>query len=397
MNSMAPAASNALTVEPTTPSAPAGRTLVVFHLAEASGPSLSLRAELAWLARGGEVEVVVPGPGRVADECSEFAEVTVLDYSALTVATAARVARHVRTFRSHIRRTRPARAVVVTTALPAPLLAARSLGVPVLLYAGEIVPTGPGLARGVAGRLALATARRCSRAVLCCSHTVARQFAPSGPPAFVAYPPIAEGSAGDGPAFRAAHGIPEGAPCVVAAGNIGHARGQDLLVQAAPRLRERFPDLRLVLAGTPHRRGPDARYAGDLRRLAGELGVDGAIVWPGYVERSADLYAAADVVVNPARREAFGRVAAEALLAGRPVVATRVEAVPEVLRDGVDALLVAPEAPAALADAAIRVLENADLRARLVRAGAERVRREFTPARSLEEFSRAVATLDVRG
>jgi glycosyltransferase involved in cell wall biosynthesis len=370
---------------------------VVFHLAEPSGPSLSLRAELAWLATGGPVEVVVPGAGRVADDYSSFAEVTPLDYAPLTLAAAWRSARDVRTFRAHLRRTRPARAVVVTTALPAALLAARAEGVPALLYAGEIVPTGPGLARRAGGRLVLGLGRTRADSVLCCSRAVARQFEGRGAPVFVAHPPIAPAAGGDGAGFRLRHAIPAEAPCVVAVGSIGRQRGQDLLIRAVPPLRERFPELRVVLAGEPHPRDADRRYASELRGLAGELGVGGALVWPGYVERAADLYAAADVVVNPTRREAFGRVAAEALLAGRPVVATRVEAVPEILRDGVDALLVAPESPAALAEATIRLLDAPELGERLVRTGAERVRREFSPERSLDAFARAVAALPGRG
>jgi glycosyltransferase involved in cell wall biosynthesis len=366
---------------------------VVFHLAEASGPSLSLRAELAWLASGGPVEVVVPDAGRVAGDYAAFAEVIRLDYAPLTLPTAWRTARDARAFRAHLRRTRPARVVVVTTALPAAILAACAEDVPALLYAGEIVPTGPGLARRAGGRLVLGLARSRAGAVLCCSQTVARQFERGAAPVFVAYPPIAATADGDGGAFRARYGIPAGAPCVVAVGSIGRQRGQDLLIRALPRLRERLSGVRVVVAGSPHPRGGDRSYASELRALARELGVEGALVWPGYVEDAAGLYAAADVVVNPTRREAFGRVAAEALLAGRPVVATRVEAVPEVLRDGVDALLVSPESPAALADAAIRLLESPELGERLVRAGAERVRSEFSPERSLAAFARAVAAL----
>jgi glycosyltransferase involved in cell wall biosynthesis len=366
---------------------------VVFHLAEASGPSLSLRAEAAWLAGGGPVDVVVPAAGHVADEYGRFADVTTLDYAPLTRTTATRMARDVRTFRAHVRRTRPARVLVVTTALPGALAAARAEDVPALLYAGELVPTGPGPARRLGGALVLGHARRRASAVVCCSRTVARQFEGHPAPVFVAYPPIAPHVAGDGAGLRARLGIAPDATCVAAVGSIGHARGQDILIRAVPRIQERFPDVRVVVAGAPHPRPADKRYAAELRRLARDVGVEPALAWPGHVERAGDVYAAADVVVNPTRREAFGRVAAEALVAGRPVVATRVEAVPEILRDGVDALLVPPEDPDALAAATVRLLEDGALREQLVLAGADRVRREFSPARSLAEFSRAVAAL----
>ena len=67
----------------------------------------------------------------------------------------------------------------------------------------------------------------------------------------------------------------------------------------------------------------------------------------GHSSDVADLYAAADVIVNPARfNEPFGRVPFEAAIAGKPAVVTRVGAIPELLRDGESALIVEPDDPA---------------------------------------------------
>jgi glycosyltransferase involved in cell wall biosynthesis len=181
---------------------------------------------------------------------------------------------------------------------------------------------------------------------------------------------------------------------VAVVGSISRQRGQDVLVEALPSLRERVPDVRVLMVGDPHPRPADRAYRGELAERAGRLGVAEQVVWTGAVERIADVYAAADAVVNPTRRESFGRVAAEALLAGRPVVSTRVGGVPEVLRDGVDGLLVEPDSPDALAAAVVRVLTDPDLAARLVDAGAERVRREFSRERSLAGFAEAVWALE---
>ncbi|HKP90990.1 MAG TPA: glycosyltransferase, partial [Thermoleophilaceae bacterium] len=344
-----------------TGAAPPGRTLAVFHLADASGPSLSLRAELAWLASGGPVEVVVPGDSSAAEAFGAFAEVTVLDYETLSrprglggaVRLARRMARDTRTFREHIRRSRPARVVVVTTALPAALLAAHTERVPTLLYAGEVLPAGPGLGTRLGTAVVLRVARSRSTAVVCCSDAVAGQFEARGAPRpTIAYPPIGEHYAdGDRQGMRERLGIPPESPCVVAAGSISRGRGQDVLLRALPALRREVGDVRVVIAGEPHPRPLDRDYRRELAELARRLGVDGVTVFPGFVERMADLYAAADVVVNPALQEGFGRVAAEALVAGRPVVSTAVGGVPEVLRAGVDALLVPPADPAALAAA----------------------------------------------
>jgi glycosyltransferase involved in cell wall biosynthesis len=373
----------------------------VFHLAEASGPSVSLREELRWLAGGGPLHVLVPGPGAVAEEYGEFAAVATAPYGALAMprgpvgaARAARqLARDVRTFRSRLRAVRPARVVAVTTMLPALLLAARAENVPVLVYAAELVPTAPGAGRRLGGWFVLRTTRAVAGAIASCSDTVARQFGPGAPATVTVYPPVRPPERADGAAFRRTHGIAPDARCVAVIGSISRGRGQDVLIRALPRLRQSFPGLRALLVGEPHPRPADVAYRDELHALASALDVADAIAWVGYADPVGDVYAAADVVVNPARREAFGRVAAEALLAGTPVVATRVEAVPEVLRDGADALLVEPNSSDELAGAIARLLEDGELARRLVASGAERVAREFTPERSLAGFAAAVRAL----
>jgi glycosyltransferase involved in cell wall biosynthesis len=339
----------------------------------------------------------------VATAFGDIAEVTVMDYRTLAMPRGAagavrlghRFARSVRGFREHMQRTRPARLVVVTTALPAVLLAASAERIPALLYVGEIVPRSPGLARRLGGPVVLHMARSRAAALVCCSQFVADQFAGgAGPPPVIAYPPIGDGyDGGDRAGMRQRLGVPPDAICLAAAGNITRRRGQDVLLRALPTLRERFGDVRAVIAGEPHPRPVDLAYRRELADLVDELGLGGAVVFAGFVERMADLYAAADVVVNPDRQEPLGRVAAEALVAGRPVVATTVGGIPEVVRDGVDGLLVPPSDPPALADAVAELLRDPRLAERLVSAGAARVRREFSAERSLAAFAGAVAAM----
>jgi glycosyltransferase involved in cell wall biosynthesis len=129
----------------------------------------------------------------------------------------------------------------------------------------------------------------------------------------------------------------------------------------------------------------------DAGRLAERLEVDDLVVFAGFVDPVADVYAAADVVVNASRvSEGLGMVALEALAAGRPVVATRVGAVTEVLRDGREALLVEPDDAAALARAIERLWTDGNLRRRLVSEGRARVLRDFPEASGVNAFSRVV-------
>ena len=122
--------------------------------------------------------------------------------------------------------------------------------------------------------------------------------------------------------------------------------------------------------------------------LVEDLGLGSAVVFAGFVNKTADLYAAADVVVNPARfPEPFGRVALEALVAGRPFIGSRVGAIPDVIRDGVDGLLVEPGDPGELADAIIRLGQDGELRKRLVKQGQSHVRETFDETRATAAFA----------
>jgi glycosyltransferase involved in cell wall biosynthesis len=298
--------------------------------------------------------------------------------------------------RSAIVRFRPDLVIVTSALLPHALLAARSAGVRSILYAGEILdePRVASGKRSLAGNALLHLMARSATAVIGCSHRVSRQYAVRGARHVTTImPPIASRyEGGDGERFRRAHGIPAEAPLIVVVGAITHGRGHDVLVQALPAIRRAIPDARLAIVGEPHPRELDREYKRDLARI-GESLAPGAITFTGFEQHVEDAYAAASVVVNPTRYEAFGRVAFEALIAGRPVVSTSVGAVPEVLRDGVDALLVPSERPRDLARATVRVLSDPDLARRLVDSGAARTRAELSPADSLAAFRAEIERL----
>ena len=122
----------------------------------------------------------------------------------------------------------------------------------------------------------------------------------------------------------------------------------------------------------------DPAFVERLRRRARDGGLGDRVSFPG-PRTGADLdrsYAAADLMVLASRVETYGMVVTEALARGLPVLATEVGGVPEALGDGADeirpGLLVSPGDPAALAAALRAWLGDAELRARLRRAAAER-------------------------
>ena len=121
-------------------------------------------------------------------------------------------------------------------------------------------------------------------------------------------------------------------------------------------LARRIPDALFLMVGSTAKDDVAAPLR-DLMRAPS--GVEDVVRFTGYVDDMPSLYAAIDVLAAPSRTEGFGLMLVEAMAAGVPIVATSVEAIPEVVGDG-PALLVPPSDPAALAGAIDRVLGDRD-------------------------------------
>lgn len=145
---------------------------------------------------------------------------------------------------------------------------------------------------------------------------------------------------------------------LICVGRLAPSKGQDTLIQAVALLKDTVKELSVEFVGD----GPQkAAY----QRLAEELGVADRCAFVGYVSHDEVLarMATASVCVVPSRSEAFGWVNIEAMSIGRPVVASNVGGIPEIIRDGQDGFLVPPDAPQALADKLRLILSDPALRA----------------------------------
>jgi phosphatidylinositol alpha-mannosyltransferase len=164
-------------------------------------------------------------------------------------------------------------------------------------------------------------------------------------------------------------------------GRLDPQKGFPVAVQAFARLAGSIPDLWLVVAGDGRDRDAVGRVDLTVRERVLMLGGVAHDRLPGY-------YRAADVFVSAAvGQESFGLVLVEAMAAGLPVVATDIPGYREVVRDGVDGLLVPPRDPIALADAAARVLDDPGAARMYAQAGRERAGRYSWDhvAREIEE------------
>jgi glycogen synthase len=171
-------------------------------------------------------------------------------------------------------------------------------------------------------------------------------------------------------------------------GRLVRQKGVDVLIAAMKLLDDRFPDLHLAIAGDG-----DERPA--LEAQAAQLGLAIRIAFVRTLSHDAvyRFLAEADLVVMPSRIEPFGLVALEAAQMARPIVASAVDGLPEVVDDGQTGLLVPPDDPAALAQA-IAVLLDDPRRARaLGAAGQRRAGTLFAWDRYVEAHERLFETM----
>jgi len=148
--------------------------------------------------------------------------------------------------------------------------------------------------------------------------------------------------------------------------------GLDLLIEAFAQVYRHFPQTLLRIAGD----GPERR---PLEDLAEKLGVTEAIEWLGQIPNAnvADFYQSVDIVVIPSRQESFGVTAVEGSACARPVIASRVGGLTEVIVEGETGLLFSPENIFELVEGMERLIKDPTLRDRLGRHGREQVLKHY--------------------
>ncbi len=184
-----------------------------------------------------------------------------------------------------------------------------------------------------------------------------------------------------GLAFRRSIGAQPRECLVGTVGRLTPWKGQDDFIRAAALVAADHPDVRFLIVGdclsSPAEAATDRAYRDSLRALADELGISSRVVFTGFCEDVPAAMNALDIFVLPSHAEPFGIVLLEAMAAGRPIVATAAGGVPDIVRDGREALLVPPRDTAALAAAIGRLLADRQLAASLAKAARARVVAHF--------------------
>lgn len=138
-------------------------------------------------------------------------------------------------------------------------------------------------------------------------------------------------------------------PVITTAGMLVPMKGFGYFIEAASKLVKAYPDLKFIIAGEPVKQFKNYEY--QLKSLVDSLHLTGKVLFIGLRRDFSAVLAITDIFVLPTLKEAFGRVLIEAMAMGKPLVATNVGGIPEVVVDGSTGILVPPRDPEAIAGA----------------------------------------------
>lgn len=186
---------------------------------------------------------------------------------------------------------------------------------------------------------------------------------------------------GDPAALRASLGIPADAPVIGTAGRLNEIKRFDVLIKGFARVKAKMPNAHLVLVG-------EGDLRDELTALAASLGLGESVHFTGYTTTPQYYHYIFDVFALTSRAEGTPQAVIEAGVAGRPVIASRVGGLPELVEDEQTGLLFPSGDDAALADGLLRILEDRALAQRFGQAGRERVESRYDIKRMVDDYHR---------
>ncbi len=180
--------------------------------------------------------------------------------------------------------------------------------------------------------------------------------------------------------FRKEAGIDESAPFILSVGRLVHQKAHEFLIAAAPAVLSKFPNAKIGICG-------DGLLRPQLEAQILSLNLSKSITLFGVQDNISNFLAIADIFVLPSRsREGMPIALLEAMSAGLPIVAARVEGVDEIVADGIHGLLVKPESADDLARAILQLLSDPQARHMMGAAAKSRVLEQYTVNRMCEQY-----------
>lgn len=177
---------------------------------------------------------------------------------------------------------------------------------------------------------------------------------------------------------RADLNIPEDAFVVGMVGRISPQKAPDVFVRMAKLVKDEVPNTHFIIVG-------NGDQEAEIRKYAKDNGFEDSLYITGWVDDPMSYVELFDVACLLSRWEGFGLALPEYMMAGKPIVASRVDAIPNIIRDGENGLLVEADDATGASEAVLRIYQDRNLKDKLVAQGLEDVHKKFNARRVSEE------------
>lgn len=162
-------------------------------------------------------------------------------------------------------------------------------------------------------------------------------------------------------------------PVIGTVATIDPRKGYEYLIEALAEIKKNYGDIKCVIVGDG-----DSTYKSKLGMLSKRLGVSDNIVYVGFQHNVYPYISMMDIFVLPSIMEGFGIVILEAMAMSKPIVATKVGGIPEIVADNITGILIEPKDPISLASAILSILDDSEKRSLMGMAGRKRVELFFS-------------------
>jgi glycosyltransferase involved in cell wall biosynthesis len=186
---------------------------------------------------------------------------------------------------------------------------------------------------------------------------------------------------GEKKALKVAWGIREEAPVVGIVSKLWEGKGHTILIHAFEGLKQEIPEAVLVIVGEGYLRD-------ELSDLVDRLGLKGSVLFTGFQMDVRRIIATFDVAVLPSFFEGMGRVLLEAMTMGKPVVASSVGGIPDLVHHGETGLLVTPGSVSELKSGMLTLIRNKALAKEMGKEGRRRIGEEFSAGRMAQSIEK---------
>lgn len=173
---------------------------------------------------------------------------------------------------------------------------------------------------------------------------------------------------------------------IISVAELHERKGLKYLIKAISEVKEKYPNIKLVIIGE----GPDRK---NLENLIEDLKLEDHVTLLGRRKEIPKLLKSSNIFVLPSRREAFGLVNLEAMITPLPVIASKVGGIPEIVKDDETGILVTPENEKELAQALRTLIADSSLREKMAGNGFLRVKENFSAQKMAKEYEKLYADI----